>query len=201
MDYTILVNNGHLLAADYVPEDLIEIHEPTGSKLDPTYINRLCIGAYHAFKDMQKEALKEGYEIFVDSSYRTYQYQQKIFEETALKKGLEHALKFVAKPGGSEHQTGLAVDIIFRRNKQMIEEQTETDPEIKWLFSNAYRYGFILRFPKGKEHITGVAFEPWHFRFVGQELAKKLFLADMTLEEYYASQENNDLSNSPASIT
>ena len=67
----------------------------------------------------------------------------------------------------------------------MIEEQKEDDPEIKWLFENAYKYGFILRYPKGKENLTGFHFEPWHFRYVGKKLAKKLFTDDITLEEYY----------------
>lgn len=188
MDYTILVNKENLLASDYEPEELIEIHEPTGSKLDKTYINRLNIDVYNAFKEMQADALKEKFEIFVDSSYRTYQYQEKIFNNCVLQKGLEHAKKFVALPGGSEHQTGLAIDIIFRRNNEMIENQTEDDPEIQWMFANAYKYGFILRYPKGKEKITGFNFEPWHFRYVGKELAKKLYLSDITLEEYYATK-------------
>ena len=188
MDYTILVNNKNLLLPDYIPEDLIEIYEPMGLKLDKTYINRLNIKAYKAFKEMQKDALKEGYEIFIDSSYRTYEYQKRIFDQTVKEKGLKHALKYVALPGGSEHQTGLAIDIIFKRNNKMIEEQTENDPEIKWLFSHAHIYGFILRYPKGKEEITGFNFEPWHFRFVGQELAKKIYIQNITLEEYYTLQ-------------
>jgi D-alanyl-D-alanine carboxypeptidase len=141
---------------------------------------------YAHFKDMQKDALKEGYEIFVDSSYRDYAYQERVFNQNALEKGLDHAMKFVAPPGGSEHQTGLAFDVIFRRNNEMIETQLETDPEIIWLFANSYKYGFILRYPKGKEDITGFNFEPWHFRYVGIELAEKLYSSNQTLEEYYA---------------
>ena len=188
MDYSILVNKDNLLPRDYVPEGLVEIHEPTGSKLDKTYINRLNIEAYKAFKQMQAAALKEGYEIFVDSSYRTYEYQERVFNNVAAEKGLEHAQKFVAAPGGSEHQTGLAVDIIFRRNNEMIEEQKENDPEIQWLFANAHHYGFILRYPQGKEEITGFNFEPWHFRYVGSKLAAELFSDNLTLEEYYNLQ-------------
>ncbi len=185
MDYTILVNKENLLSADYVPEKLIEIHEPTGLKLDKTYVNRLNIVAYNAFKQMQKDALKSGFEIFIDSSYRTYEYQEKIFNHIAKEKGFEHAKNFVAPPGGSEHQTGLAIDIIFKRNNKMIEEQNENDPEIKWLFSNAHKYGFILRYPKGKEKVTGFEFEPWHFRYVGKKLAQEIFYSSLTLEEYY----------------
>lgn len=188
MDYTILVNKENVLSKDFVPEDLVEIHEPTGSKLDKTYINRLNSVAYRAFKEMQKDALKNGFEIFVDSSYRTYEYQKRVYDKIVEEKGIEHAKKYVALPGSSEHQTGLAIDIIFRRNNEMIEEQKEDDPEIKWLFANAYKYGFILRFPKGKEKITGFNFEPWHFRYVGKKLSEELFASDITLEEYYNLQ-------------
>ena len=185
MDFTILVNKDNLLGEHYVPEDMIEIHEPMGSKIDPTYKNRLNKEAYKHFKDMQAAALEAGFEIFVDSSYRPYEYQKRVFEKTALEKGIVHATNFVAPPGGSEHQTGLAFDIIFRRNGEMIEEQYETDPEIIWLFQNSYKYGFILRYPQGKEDITGFNFEPWHYRYVGLELAKELHDKGFTLEEYY----------------
>ncbi|MBR1604623.1 MAG: M15 family metallopeptidase [Alphaproteobacteria bacterium] len=187
MNYTILVNKKNLLSEDYEPENLVEIHEPMGAKLDKTYVNRLNANAYNAFKEMQRDALRKGYEIFIDSSYRTYAYQEKVFADVALKKGLEHAQKFVAPAGGSEHQTGLAFDVIFRRNGKMIEEQKEDDAEIRWLFANAHKYGFILRFPKGKEYITGFNFEPWHFRYVGQKVAEEIFVAGITLEEYCQS--------------
>jgi len=185
MDFTMLVNKENLLARDYVPEDMVEIFEPSGSKIDPTYVNRLHKEVYIQFKKMQADAKELGYEIFVDSSYRSYEYQEKVFESTALEKGLDHAIKFVAPPGGSEHQTGLAFDVIFRRNGEMIEEQLETDPEIKWMTENAYKYGFILRYPKGKEDITGFGFEPWHFRYVGLDLAFEIHENNQTLEEYY----------------
>lgn len=186
MDYTMLVNKDNLLESDFVPEDLIEIHEPTGSKIDKTYINKLNKEAYASFKLMQAEALKNGYEIFVDSSYRSYDYQVRVFDETQELKGLEHTFNTVALPGASEHQTGLAIDVIFRRNGEMIEEQKETDPEIIWLFNNCYKYGYILRYPKGKEDITGISFEPWHFRYVGLELAQELHENGLTLEEHYS---------------
>ena len=186
MDYEMLVNKENLLSSDYYPEDMIDIHEPMGSKIDPTYINRLNKTAYINFKIMQQEALKQGFEIFVDSSYRSYEYQERVFNATALEKGLDHALKYVAPPGGSEHQTGLAFDVIFRRNNEMIEQQLEEDPEIQWLHENAYKFGYILRYPKGKEDITGFNYEPWHFRFVGLELAKKIHEEGITLEEYHS---------------
>ncbi len=188
MDYEILVNKENLLAKDYIPDTLIEIHEPMGSKIDASYVNKLDKEAYYHFKLMQKDALIEGFEIFIDSSYRSYEYQERVFNETALKKGFDHATQFVAPPGGSEHQTGLAIDIIFRRNGEMIEEQSEQDPEIRWLFENCFKYGYILRYPKNKEEITGFNFEPWHFRYVGKKLAQELTQNNETLEEYYQKQ-------------
>ena len=186
MDYSILVNKENLLDEDFVPEDLVEIHEPTGSKIDKTYINKLNKQAYVCFKLMQEAALNMGYEIFIDSSYRSYDYQVRVFDKNQEEKGLDHTFSTVALPGASEHQTGLAIDIIFRRNGEMIEEQKETDPEIMWLFNNCYKFGFILRYPKGKEEITGFSFEPWHFRYVGLELAQELHENNQTLEEYYS---------------
>ncbi len=186
MDYTILVNKENLLGEDYVPEDLIVINEPTGSKLDPTYKNRLNEEVYAHFKAMQAAALEEGYEIFVDSSYREYAYQKRVFDNVALEKGLDHAMKFVAPPGGSEHQTGLAFDVCAT-GKPCINSGFDNTAEAKWLAANAYKYGFILRYPKGKESITGYKYESWHFRYVGKDLATKLYNGGnwITLEEHF----------------
>ena len=96
----------------------------------------------------------------------------------------------MAIPGSSEHQTGLAFDVAFIRNNEYSLIALETDPEIKWLLKNAYKYGFILRYPKDKENITGYSYEPWHYRFVGIKLAKMLYKNNLTLEEYYKKINN-----------
>ena len=185
MDYQILVNKDNILNKDYVPEDLVEIYEPAGKKMDPNYINKLDKFVYQEFKEMQKDALLCNYEIFVDSSYRSFDYQQKVFDEIEAKKGLEYALRYCALPGSSEHQTGFAFDVIVRRDGVLIEETNENDPELIWLRDNSYKYGFILRYPKGKEEITGYNFEPWHFRYVGRDTALKMHDSGITtLEEY-----------------
>lgn len=186
MDFTILVNKNNLLKEDYVPENLIEVHEPTGEKIDKSYINRLNKTAYEFFKIMQKEALKQGYEIFIDSSYRTYEYQKLVFEKNVEEHGIEHAKKYVAPPGGSEHQTGLAFDVIARRNGTMIEKSSDEDPEMIWMKENAYKFGYILRYPKDKEQITGFNYERWHYRFVGPEISIYMKENNIeTLEEYH----------------
>ncbi|MBR3229754.1 MAG: M15 family metallopeptidase [Bacilli bacterium] len=186
MDFTILVNKNTLLKEDYVPENLVEINEPTGEKIDKSYINRLNKTAYEFFKIMQKEALKQGYEIFIDSSYRTYEYQKLVFEKNVEEHGIEHAKKYVAPPGGSEHQTGLAFDVIARRNGIMIEKSSDEDPELIWMKENAYKFGYILRYPKDKEKITGFNYERWHYRFVGPEISIYMKENNIeTLEEYH----------------
>ncbi len=184
MDYTILVNKEHSLNKDYVPFDLVEINEPTGVKIDPSYVNRLSRVAYQAFKTMQKEAKLKGFDILIDSSYRSYEYQQKVLENCVKIDGIEYANTHVAKPGASEHQTGLAIDITVRRNNEILEFTADTDPEMKWLRHNSYKYGYILRYPECKESITGYSYEHWHYRYVGEYVAKIIYKNKITLEEY-----------------
>ena len=193
MDYEMLINKDNHLTREYVPEELYEIHEPMSSKLDESYINRLNLVALIGFKLMQHEARKEGYVFYIDSSYRTYEYQERIFNQNVIDNGIEHAQKYVALPGTSEHQTGLAIDIVISKNEKLQEDFIDSDPEAIWLFNNAHRFGYILRYPKGKQDITGYNYEPWHFRFVGTELATKLHEEGLTLEEYYHQKDNPSL--------
>ncbi len=191
MDFSQLVNKENRLPADYVP-DMVEIHEPMGSKIDKTYVNRLNKVAYAYFKLMQAAAKQEGYEIFIDSSYRSYDYQKRVFDSYAEELGIDEAKKRVAPPGGSEHQTGLAFDVISRRDGVMIEESSDEDPELIWMRENAYKFGYILRYPKGKEEITGYKYERWHFRFVGPEIALEMKEKNIdTLEEYHMQKQQD----------
>ena len=192
MDYQILVNKENLLDSDYVPENMVEINEPTGEKADPNYVNMLEKETYIAFKKMQKEALKDGLEIFVDSSYRSYDYQKNVYDRFVNEKGLEYAERYCAIPGSSEHQTGLAFDVISRRDGVLIEKSSDDDPEINWLKKNSYKFGFILRYPKDKENITGYNYERWHYRYVGEEVAKIMHDEGiLTLEEYLSKYVKN----------
>ena len=102
-------------------------------------------------------------------------------EEDALKKTLET----VQQVGCSEHETGLALDLV-PEGISSLDESLESDPVIQWFYANSYRYGFILRYPKGKEYITGYGYEPWHYRYVGVEVATYIYEHDITFEEYYA---------------
>ena len=133
---------------------------------------------------MREDALKNGLEIDIMSGYRDYFYQEKLYNRLLKEKGYAYTFRSVAKPGFSEHQTGLAVDIcIYKDGLCYIEHDITSIKESDWLINNAHKYGFILRYPKGKEDITGYNYEPWHYRYVGS-LATYLYENDLTLEEY-----------------
>lgn len=138
-----------------------------------------------AFQEMKEAAQKEGHALTIRSAYRTRERQEYLFNNYVKNDGLEDALTYSARPGHSEHQTGLAMDI---NTASTVESR---NPEMKvildWLSANASKYGFILRYPEGKSDITGYIFEPWHFRYVGKDMAEKLYQNGewITLEEYF----------------
>lgn len=160
----LLVNKSHCLAKDYV---------------SPLQDERKV-----AMDEMIAAAKEDNVNIKVLSSYRDYDYQKKLFEGYVKEMGLENASQLSAVPGTSEHQTGLAVDFGAENGSCTLEECFEETPEGIWLKNNAADYGFILRYPKGKEAITGYNYEPWHFRYVGVDTARAIASADQTLEEY-----------------
>lgn len=148
--------------------------------------------AYPDLQKMMDDARAEGLSPVICSSYRTVERQTTLFHneiEEYLAKGYSQeeaeieAARWVAVPGTSEHHTGLALDIVSSNNQQLNEEQ-ELTPEQKWLIENSYKYGFILRFPKDKTDITGINYEPWHYRYVGIEAAKEIYEKGICLEEY-----------------
>ncbi len=141
-----------------------------------------------AFKhfEMLKAHLKiEGIEIDIDSAYRSLETQESIFLESMKKYGIDYTEDFVAMPGYSEHHTGQAIDFVIKKDGQWIIENDQLIKEIE-IFDKIHAvlkfFGFILRYPKGKEHITGYFFEPWHIRYVGENIAMEI--GDLTLEEY-----------------
>lgn len=187
----ILVNKKNALTKEYVPNDLVitdnnenNFHKYFNPNLKPTVREEV----FFAFKELQKAALNDGLNIIVDSGFRSYEYQQEVWDKNVINKGLEHAKKYVAPPGTSEHQTGLAVDIAVFIDGKYDDNVNENYKEYAWMMENAHKFGFILRYPKGKEEITGYNFEPWHFRYVGYFLASELHNKDLTLEEYYKNK-------------
>lgn len=190
----ILINRDNFLPSEYVPKNLIVLdenkdnfHRYRDPKLKPMVRGDIVPDLF----DMLNEAKKEGFSIIVDSGYRSYNYQAEILNERIKKVGMEKAYKFVALPGASEHQSGLCFDIAYLYNGVYSDNVKENDKEVKWMMDNSYKYGFILRYPKGKEEITGYSFEPWHYRYVGKRLAKILYDNNETLEEYYKRENQN----------
>lgn len=184
MNYLILVNKKHLLSRDYIPKDLVLYTVYNGPKIDPNYQTLVCQKVLKMFNKINRKAQKHHYTYIIDSAYRSYKYQEKILNEVLKEKGQE-AYKTVAIPGSSEHQTGLAIDIALSINGIYTDKFKDDDPEIVFLQSIAYKYGFILRYPKGKENITGFSYEYWHYRYVGKKAAKYIYKNKLTLEEYH----------------
>ncbi|WP_113929301.1 M15 family metallopeptidase [Bacillus sp. P14.5] len=180
-----LVNKEFGLTGDYKPNDLVRPEVPFvfGSQdIEKAYIRQ---EAAKALEEMFAAAEQDGQYLTAISGYRSYQYQQALLEREIKQFGEEKAVKAVAPPGNSEHQSGLAMDISSKSNDFQVSIELENTPEGKWMKENAHQFGFILRYPKGKEDITGYQYEPWHFRYVGKEPAQVIYENDWTLEEYF----------------
>lgn len=176
-NFLVLVNKNNKLDSSYVPNDLEKISLEYAT--DDKYLRK---EAKEHFEKLSHDAKELGYKIIAVSAYRDYDYQNNLFEGYKLEKGLEYALQCSARPGHSEHQTGLAVDVMGSNNDY---DEFENALEFKWMKENAHKYGFILRYPKGKENITGFKYEPWHYRYVGLIASTKIYEENITLEEYY----------------
>lgn len=131
-----------------------------------------------AFDVMQKAAAAEGLNLYISSGYRSYSTQDTIYNNYVRQDGREKADTYSARAGHSEHQTGLCFDL------NTIDDSFANTPESAWLEKHAQEYGFIIRYPKGKEHLTGYQYEPWHLRYLGNELAQKVYDSGLCLEEY-----------------
>lgn len=138
----------------------------------------LSVDVKNAFDEMQSAAKKENIKLWISSGYRSYSLQTNLYNSYVLKEGKAKADTYSARPGHSEHQTGLAMDL------NVINSSFEGTPEAIWIEKNCYKYGFIVRYPKGKEKITGYKYEPWHVRYLGKKLAEKVYNTGKTLEEY-----------------
>ncbi|MEG1792983.1 MAG: M15 family metallopeptidase [Bacilli bacterium] len=174
----ILVNKYNYLSEEFVIDDLVKmsIRVAFEGKEIRSEVN-------DAFTNMCNEAKTDGLVIVANSTYRNYNYQASLYKRKKNEKGQLYADSFVARPGHSEHQTGLSIDVSTLKNTMDDFEKTK---EFEWLIKNAYKYGFILRYPKGKEYLTGYNYESWHFRYVGIDAAKKIKDEGITFDEYYA---------------
>lgn len=166
----MLVNKFHYLNEDYLPDDIVPIsnwyaYEGHSTKKE----------VYDHYVSMWNDANEQGLVLLVNSSYRTFEEQQEQYDMSND--------DYASRPGFSEHQTGLALDIV---SDGVQGNEFENTDEFKWLQENAHKYGFILRYPKDKEYITGYNYESWHYRYVGEELATKVKESGLTYDEYYA---------------
>lgn len=179
----VLVNKTNWLSKDYKPLDLIK---PKVDFLPDTNLEAMLLRkeAAKSLEKLFKKAKKEKLNLFAVSGYRSYKRQSEIFKEN-LKENGEEANKYSARPGQSEHQTGLAMDVACSEDENLLCEEFANTKEYEWLAQNVHKHGFIIRYPKGKEDITGYNFEPWHLRYVGIDKAKEIYLNQVTLEEYF----------------
>lgn len=182
--YTVLVNRTYLISKDYIPEDLVVPNVPFSfvGTYEKSYMRKR---AADALEQLFAAALKDGYTLKGVSGYRSYERQEQIYNNNVRTRGTAQTDKVSAVPGSSEHQTGLAIDVSSASANYELEKFFGNTAEGKWLKKNCYKYGFIIRYPKGKSEITGYSYEPWHIRYVGRNLAKHLKKTKMTLEEYY----------------
>lgn len=171
----MLVNRYHYLEDDYEPDNLVPIDRDYGIDLIDQEVYQQYVKMFNDMKDM-------GLNIYGNSPYRNYQLQNEVFEEQSDRYGLDYANNYVAKPGFSEHQTGLAIDFISKNNPDVGFVYTD---EYQWLKNNAHKYGFIERYQEGYEKYTGFNPESWHYRYVGKEVAKYLYQHQITFDEYY----------------
>ena len=179
--YLILVNKFYHLPDNYEPNDLVTLP----SKYNAGVNSKMRKDAADAFMRMVDAALLDNVTLKNASAYRSYEYQVNLYDSYAENDGGNNADIYSARAGYSEHQTGLCTDI------NTIDSSFHGTDEFNWLYKNSYKYGFIIRFPKGKEKITGYKYEPWHYRYVGEKVAKIIYKNNLTLEEYYAYYVNN----------
>lgn len=178
----VLVNKFHDVGDIYEPEDLEEVKYFASDRA--AYGRRMRKEAAEAFNQLSEAAREKGHEIVVTTAFRSYEFQSTLYNNYVASHGQEEADTFSARPGYSEHQTGLAADVSSPSVKYRLTRDYENYPEGAWLRDNCRRFGFIIRFPQGKERITGYIYEPWHIRYVGKTAANEMFEAGLTLEEY-----------------
>lgn len=178
--YGIIANKYYSLGEDYEPEDLVNV--------DIKYYygepKKIRSEAYNAFIEMWNAAYEDGIYLILISGYRSAAHQKEVYDAYQADKGTKYADSIAARTGYSEHQTGLALDIYSKECTS--QAKFHESKSYEWLINNSYKFGFILRYPKGKQDITGYNYESWHYRYLGKDLAKKVYDSGLTFDEYYA---------------
>ncbi|MDD4112795.1 MAG: D-alanyl-D-alanine carboxypeptidase family protein [Herbinix sp.] len=186
---TVYVNKEYCLPKDYVPENLVVTNisfDISGN--DERKLMR--VEAAVAIEKLFTAALEDDITLYGISGYRSYSRQKEIFLNNIVHRGKNHTLKYSAAPGTSEHQTGLSMDVSSKSVRyKLITNFAKCDEGI-WLADNAHKFGFIIRYPKNQYASTGYAYEPWHIRFVGEDLANYLYVNNITLDDYYKYEQS-----------
>ncbi len=178
-DYLMLINKYHALSSDFEPDDLVDIDSKYGRG-----VTRAAV--YEAYKQMSDDALEAGCDFWICSAYRSYDTQEVLYNRYLIEEGGDQSIvdTYSARPGHSEHQSGLCLDL-YDTTYGM--EGFGNSESSKWINENCYKYGFIVRYTKEKENITGYEAEPWQVRYVGSaEIAKDIMDRNITFDEYYA---------------
>ncbi|WP_422655646.1 D-alanyl-D-alanine carboxypeptidase family protein [Lysinibacillus sp. RS11] len=182
---SVLVNKKNKLPENYVPKDLVYTSIPFIFK-EKTEKRKMRNEASIAIGKLFADAKKQGVSLLGVSAYRSHATQVTLFNNYVKRDGYDKAITYSALPGTSEHETGLAIDVTGGNGKCAAQDCFGGTKEAKWLKSHAADYGFIIRYPQGKESITGYQYEPWHLRYVGKSIAQTIMGKGITLEEYYS---------------
>lgn len=188
---TVLVNRNYLLPATYTPAHLVV----PNVKFSFTYLSdkrKMRKVAAEALEKLFAAGKKAGVELYGVSGYRSYARQKEIYDRNIATRGQEATDAVSAKPGSSEHQTGLTIDVSAKSVNYRLDQSFGDTKEGKWLAKNAHLYGYVIRYPYGKSKITGYSYEPWHIRFLGVTVATYLYENNLTLEEYYGVEASAD---------
>jgi D-alanyl-D-alanine carboxypeptidase len=181
----VLVNKERALPEGFQPKDLVDdpqIPFLSGGGGENRLMRKEVA---QALKEMFAAAEKDGIHLVVASAYRSHATQTQLFNYYVKTQGETEARRYSAVPGHSEHETGLAVDLSGRDGTCAVEDCFADTKEAKWIAEHAHEFGFIIRYPKGKEAVTGYAYEPWHLRYLGKELAQEITAKNTTMEEYF----------------
>lgn len=189
-DYDVVVNKQRRLPDGFHPDDLVVPNVPFSFSGDSEK-KKLRKQAALALEQLFAQAEEDGIALYAVSGFRSFGTQQAIFQYNVTQQGEEEARRYSAYPGTSEHQTGLAMDVSSPSVNNALDESLGETEEGKWLAEHAPAHGFIIRYPQGKEEITGYAYEPWHLRYVGKQVAKQMDEQGLTLEQYFAADRPN----------
>ena len=176
----VLVNKEYTVGRDYYPTDMVDID----GSLSTNQNLKVKRDAYDAYLKMLKDAQAEGLNFCICSAYRGFEAQESLYYNSLSANGKEYTDKMFAYPGRSEHHTGYAIDVTSASMNWGLSQNYADYPDGAWIAEHCDEYGFIIRYPKGKEDITGYMYEPWHIRYVGVDIAKEITEAGITFEEY-----------------